>query len=201
MGVRPFAVTRCGVEVPYPAQLHQAALPVLGQGAHCVRAGQVVVVAGADQAGERQRLARQWCPAIGPEGLGAGVVLRPGGVEVRRGGQQRALDRTAVARRPVRDHEYAGAVGDQDHRAVDGFQFALDGLDPRRQAQLVLHQWRHAAYLGQLRGQQGLPVFRHVVPQARDYEDGGAVVLVHVITLLRIAAGGLRDANIRDVGG
>ena len=145
MSVGPFAVTRCRVEVPYPSQFDEAAFPVTGHAAYRFQAGEVVVVAGADQAGERQRLARQWRPAIGMQGFRARIVLGPGGVQVWRGRKQRTLDRPAVAGCPVHHHEHTGAVGHQDHRAVDLLQLMLDGLDPCRQAQLVLLQRRNAA--------------------------------------------------------
>jgi len=83
----------------------------------------------------------------------------------------------------VRDHQYTGAVGHQDHLAVDAFKLALNGFDTGVQVEFVLGQWRHAANIGQALLEQGLPVLGHVVAQAGNHEDGGGrFIVVHRFT-------------------
>ncbi|MNP03713.1 hypothetical protein D3C76_956070 [compost metagenome] len=93
-------------------------------------------------------------------------------------------------------HEHAGDVGDDDHGTVDLLQLVLDGVDPGGKVQLVVLQRRHGAHLGQLFGQQRLPVLGHVVAQAGNNEDGCAVVVGHVITLLRRWVGHRGEWNL-----
>ncbi|CAD5377759.1 hypothetical protein OF001_U230011 [Pseudomonas sp. OF001] len=162
----------------------QLATPLPGQAGHRFEAGQVIVAAGRDHARERQRTGGKRIPAVGAQGFRGRVALRPLGVQIRRRGQQRAFDVMAVAGRPVRHHQHAGAVRYQDHRAVDLRQLALDRLDPRGAAELVGLQRRHRAHPGQAGLQQRLPVLGHMVAQAGNDQDGcGGLQFFHVSTI------------------
>ncbi|MNV82635.1 hypothetical protein D3C71_1763810 [compost metagenome] len=85
---------------------------------------------------------------------------------------------------PVSHHQNAGAVGHQDHRAVDLFQLLLDRPDPGRAVEFVGFKWRNATYLAQAGLQQCLPMLGHVLTQARHDQNGcGSLQLVHLNTL------------------
>ncbi|MNT40406.1 hypothetical protein D3C72_1767170 [compost metagenome] len=79
----------------------------------------------------------------------------------------------ALLRHPVSQHQHPGAVGHQDHRALDARQRLRYGLDPGLAAQLVRGQRRHCHHLLKLLGEQGLPVIRYVVTQAGHYQYCG----------------------------
>ena len=154
---------------------------------------QRIVAAGREQARERQRTARNRQPAVFAQRVGGRIARRERILHVRRRGQQRALDRTLRRRRlrPVRHHHHARAVGDEDHRPVDGAQRAIQRFDARGATELVLLQRRHGVDLRQLCRQQRLPVFRHVLAQAGDDEDGG--VGGHAVSFVKR----IRDAGVR----
>ena len=89
------------------------------------------------------------------------------------------LARALCLRRPVGHHDAAPAVGDQQHRAVDGGYRFLQRTHAGAAIEVGAAHGRDAARLRQFLRQQGLPVLGHVVTQARDDQDGGANRGVH----------------------
>ena len=142
-------------------------------------------MAGGDQAAEGQAGARHRQPAAGLEHLQAGVASRHGPVEVGRRGQQGATHRSCVpcGLSPMRHHDAAAAVRDDDHRLLGGGHLPLDGLDARRAIQVLAPHRRHAAHLRQARRQQCLPMLAHMVAQAGDDQYGGRICLGHRVFL------------------
>ncbi|MNM74542.1 hypothetical protein D3C81_863060 [compost metagenome] len=173
LGQGPAAKAGSRVEVADSAKGDQLAAPALGHGGGSGVAGQVIVAAGSDDAGKRQRLLRQGRPTFFGQGRGAGIVRWPLRVEVRRCCQQRAFDRALIAGGPVGHHQYAGAVRHQQHLAFDLLDLALDGFDAGVAVEAVDLQRRHATDLGQAGLEQRLPVLGDVVAQAGDDQHGG----------------------------
>ncbi|MNL39035.1 hypothetical protein D3C87_1612890 [compost metagenome] len=127
----------------YSTEVDQFTAPVTGHPGHGFEAREVVVGTGRDDRRERQRPFWQRIPAIGPQAFRGWISGRPAGLEVRRCGQQGALDRAVMQGGPVHHHQYAGTVSHQDHRTGNLLQLALDRFHACGQAELVRFQWRY----------------------------------------------------------
>ncbi|MNN32282.1 hypothetical protein D3C81_1460010 [compost metagenome] len=87
--------------------------------------------------------------------------------------------------RPMRDHQYTGTVGDQNHRAFDLLQLVLDRPHTGHAIEFVGFQWRNTAHFAQPGFKQRLPMFGNVVTQTRDDQNGSASLqFVHVNTFI-----------------
>ena len=64
MAFGPIAQARFRIDVPTFAVIHKAGAPGLGQGFGAFQAAIRVIAAAHQQGGERQRLARNGCPAV-----------------------------------------------------------------------------------------------------------------------------------------
>jgi len=87
------------------------------------------LVLAATMLGERQRIARDGELAVFAQRVDSRVAGRQGRFQVDGGREQRADDRVAVRvpARPVRRDQHAGAVGDEDHQAIDGGERLVEG--------------------------------------------------------------------------
>ena len=78
------------------------------------------------------------------------------------------MDGSLVVHCPVhRDHD-ARAVRDQDDRALDGGERAVELAHPRGARELVAVHARHRSRIRKLLLEQRLPVLRYVIAQSRD---------------------------------
>ena len=170
---RPLAEAGRRIQVSDAAEIHQPAAPGPREFARALQPRQRVVLAGHDDGRERQRPARQRQPAAIAQRVQRRIAGGQWRLEVGRRRQQGAEYRSRAVRRPMRRHDRAGAVRDDDHGAVDQRELALDRGDARGETQLVDLQRRHGAHARQPGGQQRLPVVGDMVAQARDDEDGG----------------------------
>lgn len=171
-GLWPVPVTGSRIEMTDFAEIEQFAAPAFGHVRGSFQAGEVVVGTGDQQTAERQSTVGQRSPTLAAQGCSAWVTLRPLGIKIRRRDQQRALDRPTVSGSPVRNHQHAGAVSDQNHRPVDLRQCVLNRFDPLAAIEFVGFQRRHTAHLAQSGVQQRLPMFGNVLAQTRDDQNG-----------------------------